>query len=81
LIAKGIVREAIRAIQDERKASGFDVSDRIHVKWNSDEQSSKAIEDGVVWISEEVLALSFERDLNLKPGEQELGLQLKLNKA
>jgi isoleucyl-tRNA synthetase len=81
LIAKGIVREAIRAIQDERKASGFDVSDRIHVKWNSDEQSSKAIEDGAAWISEEVLALSFERDLNLKPGEQELGLNLKLNKA
>jgi isoleucyl-tRNA synthetase len=81
LIAKGIVREAIRAIQDERKASGFDVSDRIHVKWNSDEQSSKAIEDGAAWISEEVLALSFERDLNLKPGEQELGLHLKLNKA
>ncbi|HAG53689.1 MAG TPA: isoleucine--tRNA ligase, partial [Actinobacteria bacterium] len=81
LIAKGIVREAIRAIQDERKASGFDVSDRIHVKWNSDEQSSQAIEDGAAWISEEVLALSFERDLNLKPGEQELGLQLKLNKA
>jgi isoleucyl-tRNA synthetase len=81
LIAKGIVREAIRAIQDERKASGFDVSDRIHAKWNSDEQSSKAIEDGAAWISEEVLALSFERDLNLKPGEQELGLQLKLKKA
>ena len=81
LIAKGIVREAIRAIQDERKASGFDVSDRIHVKWNSDEQSSEAIEGGAAWISEEVLALSFERDLNLKPGEQELGLNLKLNKA
>ena len=78
---RGIVREAIRAIQDERKTSGFDVSDRIHVKWNSDEQSSQAIEDGVVWISEEVLALSFERDLNLKPSEQELGLQLKLKKA
>jgi len=81
LIAKGIVREAIRAIQDERKASGFDVSDRINVKWNSDEQSSEAIEGGAAWISEEVLALSFERDLNLKPGEQELGLNLKLNKA
>ncbi|MEN9453819.1 MAG: hypothetical protein RLZZ19_306, partial [Actinomycetota bacterium] len=34
LISKGIVREAIRAIQDARKAAGFDVSDRIHVKWN-----------------------------------------------
>jgi len=81
LIAKGVVREAIRAIQDERKASGFDVSDRIHVKWNSDEQSSKAIEAGAAWISEEVLALSFERDSKLEPSEQELGLSLKLTKA
>jgi len=51
------------------------------VKWNSDEQSSKAIEDGVSWISEEVLALSFERDSKLEPSEQELGLSLKLTKA
>jgi isoleucyl-tRNA synthetase len=78
LIAKGIVREAIRAIQDERKASGFDVSDRIHVKWNSDEQSSKAIEDGAAWISEEVLALSFERDQNLALNDRELNLVLEI---
>ncbi|MBM3655994.1 MAG: isoleucine--tRNA ligase [Actinobacteria bacterium] len=81
LIAKGIVREAIRAIQDERKTAGFDVSDRIHVKWNSDISSSKAIQDGIAWISEEVLALSFERDPSLKPSDQELGLCLRLSRA
>ncbi len=81
LISKGIVREAIRAIQDARKASGFDVSDRIHVKWNSDAASASAIENGKVWISEEVLALSFERDFALKPGQDELGLVLSLNKS
>jgi len=57
------------------------VSDRIHVKWNSDEQSSKSIEAGAAWISEEVLALSFERDSKLTPSVQELGLSLKLTKA
>ena len=81
LISKGIVREAIRAIQDARKASGFDVSDRIHVKWNSDAESSAAIESGKSWISEEVLALSFERDSALKPSEEELGLTLQLKKS
>ena len=80
LIAQGIVREAIRAIQDARKAAGFDVSDRIHVKWNSDEESSAAIENGGAWISEEVIALSFERDSNLAPTQDELGLALKLTK-
>ena len=81
LISKGIVREAIRAIQDARKASGFDVSDRIQVKWNSDAASASAIENGKVWISEEVLALSFERDFALKPGQDELGLVLSLDKS
>ena len=81
LIAQGIVREAIRAIQDARKAAGFDVSDRIHVKWNSDEESSAAIEGGKSWISEEVLALSFERDTALKLSDEELGLTLKLVKS
>ena len=81
LISKGIAREAIRAIQDARKASGFDVSDRIHVKWNSDAESSAAIESGKSWISEEVLALSFERDSALKPSDEELGLTLQLKKS
>ena len=81
LISKGIVREAIRAIQDARKASGFDVSDRIHVRWNSDAASASAIENGKAWISEEVLALSFERDFSLKPGQDELGLVLSLDKS
>lgn len=80
LIAQGIVREAIRAIQDARKAAGFDVSDRIHVKWNSDKESSAAIENGKAWISEEVLALSFERDSSLALTHDELGLALKLTK-
>ncbi|MFM8404707.1 MAG: DUF5915 domain-containing protein, partial [Actinomycetota bacterium] len=81
LIAQGIVREAIRAIQDARKAAGFDVSDRIHVKWNSDDESSAAIENGKAWISDEVLALSFERDSNLKVSADELGLVLNLSQA
>ena len=81
LISKGIVREAIRAIQDARKAAGFDVSDRIHVKWNADAESAAAIEGGKNWISEEVLALSFERDTALEPGAEELGLALSLTKS
>ena len=81
LISKGIVREAIRAIQDARKAAGFDVSDRIHVKWNADAESASAIEGGKSWISEEVLALSFERDTALAISDAELGLSLSIARA
>jgi len=81
LISKGIVREAIRAIQDARKAADFDVSDRIHVKWNADAESASAIEGGKSWISEEVLALSFERDTALAISDAELGLTLSIARA
>ena len=81
LIAKGIVREAIRAIQDARKSSGFDISDRIHVTWNSSQEFASAIDSGAQWISEEVLALSFNRDESLGTSEDELGLKLSLQKA
>ena len=81
LIAKGIVREAIRAIQDERKASGFDVSDRIHVRWNANSESVAAISHGAAHISDEVLAISFERDESLAITEEELGIALSLTRA
>jgi hypothetical protein len=48
------------------------------VKWNSDDESSSAIENGKAWISEEVLALSFKRDSSMKPSDDELGLSLEL---
>jgi hypothetical protein len=51
------------------------------VKWNSDDESSSAIENGKAWISEEVLALSFERDTALKLSDEELRLTLKLVKS
>ncbi|MEJ0014744.1 MAG: DUF5915 domain-containing protein [Actinomycetota bacterium] len=37
------MREVIRTIQEERKNSGFDISDRIHVLWNSSEEVASAI--------------------------------------
>ena len=81
LIAKGVVREAIRAIQDSRKESGFDVSDRIHIRWNSNEEAAKAIEEAAAHISDEVLATSIERETQLATSEDELGLTLKLTRS
>jgi len=81
LIAKGVVREAIRAIQDARKESGFDVSDRIEVLWNSNEDASTAINEAAEHISDEVLATSFTRESSLGLGDDELGLVLKLKRS
>jgi isoleucyl-tRNA synthetase len=78
LIQAGLVREVIRAIQEERKNSGFDISDRINVSWRAQKEVAAAIASAIPTISEEVLALSFIEDASLEMGDSELGLALKL---
>jgi isoleucyl-tRNA synthetase len=81
LIQAGLVREIIRAIQEERKNSGFDISDRIIVTWNGTAATEKAIESAVTLIGDEVLATSFNQDTSLAITDNEIGIALKLSKA
>ena len=81
LVAAGQVREVIRLIQERRKSDGFDISDRISVRWNCDEDLSGTILQNSAHISEEVLALSFERDISLPIEENEIGVGVALTKA
>lgn len=81
LIAAGNIREVIRAVQDERKNSGFEISDRIHIRWNADEDVVSAIESGKDAISHETLAISMKRDSSLPLSDIELGLALALTKS
>jgi len=80
LLQAGLMREVIRTIQEQRKNSGFDISDRIHVRWNSGADVAAAIGRYVEQISEEVLALSITRDETLNTAENEIGLGLTLTK-
>ena len=74
LIAKGQVREVIRFLQEARKNEGFDISDRIHVRYNANANVSRAIEDSAEYLKGEVLALSLVHDPELTLGSNELGL-------
>ncbi|MCL2490857.1 MAG: DUF5915 domain-containing protein, partial [Propionibacteriaceae bacterium] len=61
LVQAGLAREVIRLVQDARKASGFDVSDRIALVWTGDgseagEATAAAIRARQAEIAEEVLA-------------------------
>jgi len=75
------MREVIRTIQEQRKSSGFEISDRIHVRWKGGADLAAAITAYKAEISEEVLALSIEEDATLAPAENEIGLALSLTKA
>jgi isoleucyl-tRNA synthetase len=63
LVSAGIAREVIRVVQEARKTSGLDVSDRIQLTWSStNEQTTAALREHVALISEEVLALEVNED-------------------
>ena len=81
LIEAGFVREVIRAVQDERKRVGLEVTDRISLAWNASAEVAKAIDGHAGEISQEVLAISMNREGSLPLGDNELGLALKVLKS
>lgn len=58
----GLAREIVRVIQEARKNSGLEITDRIQVRWNAGETASAAIDAHADSIAEEVLASSFVQD-------------------
>jgi isoleucyl-tRNA synthetase len=52
----GLVREAVRLVQEARKSSGLDVSDRIELWWTADGPLAQALEEHAEQLAGEVLA-------------------------
>jgi isoleucyl-tRNA synthetase len=84
LIRAGWVREIVRAVQELRKTSGLDVSDRILLSWAGTGDAADAVAAASEQIAAEVLAVSMDRLDN--PGvswntDEELHLSYALEKA
>jgi isoleucyl-tRNA synthetase len=54
----GLAREVVRLVQEARKASGFEVSDRIAVWWEASGETAEALREHAGLLAEEVLATS-----------------------
>ncbi|HVE30432.1 MAG TPA: DUF5915 domain-containing protein, partial [Mycobacteriales bacterium] len=82
----GIAREVVRLVQDARKASGLEVTDRIALTWSASEpEVAEAIREHTAAVAGEVLATSFtEGSVGSVVGgrrDDELGLEFALAKA
>lgn len=65
LLREGIARDVVRQIQDLRKRTGFEIEDRIHLRYAASGEVARAIEEHREYIARETLAVSLE------PGEVE----------
>ena len=82
----GLARDAVRLIQEARKTSGLDVSDRITLRWfATDAETADALTAHQSSIAEEVLAVEFAAaDESLGADafrDDELGLEFTVAKA
>ena len=58
LVRLGLARQVIRVVQEARKSSGFDVSDRIVLRWtSSDDDVVAALAEHSGLVADEVLAI------------------------
>jgi isoleucyl-tRNA synthetase len=82
----GLVREAVRLVQDARKGSGLEVSDRIELWWAAEsDELAEALREGAGRLGDEVLAVSVVQGpptADVAPHEDaELGLRFWLRAA
>ncbi|NLW21110.1 MAG: isoleucine--tRNA ligase [Clostridiales bacterium] len=60
LIDEGYAREVISKLQTMRRDAGFDVTDRIQVRYTADEELARALAVHQMMVAQVVLATSFE---------------------
>lgn len=71
---EGIARDFVRVIQQKRKDSGFDVSDRIKVVYATDNSIiPEALNEHKTYICEQVLAVAFDKAESLSGDTEEIG--------
>ena len=84
LVRSGQVREVTRFVQEARKASGLEVSDRISLRLAVDDELREAVTEGLQQIADEVLATSIDIVDELAEtthSDGELGLAISIAKA
>ena len=81
----GLAREVVRLVQEARKASGFDVTDRVALAWQADGELREALREHAGLVAAEVLAVRFEEGLGSVPGpdhrDAELGLTFRVTRT
>jgi isoleucyl-tRNA synthetase len=60
----GLAREVVRLVQEARKTSGLQVTDRVAVRWEADGELAAALREHAGLVAGEVLATSYDEGLD-----------------
>ncbi len=83
LVRAGRAREVVRLVQEARKSSGFEVSDRIVLTWSADGETAEALRENGSLVADEVLAVEMREGTPAGSvvRDEELGLAFSVTKA
>jgi isoleucyl-tRNA synthetase len=86
LVRAGLAREVIRLVQEARKSTGYDVSDRIELAWVADGELGAALREHAAAVADDVLAVRVHDDLDALAGQPDhvdtdLGLTFRLRRV
>jgi isoleucyl-tRNA synthetase len=73
----GLAREVVRLVQEARKTSGLQVTDRVVLRWEAAGELADALREHGGLVAGEVLATSFEEGLGDGPVHDGAGLGLR----
>ena len=81
----GLAREVVRLVQDARKTSGLQVTDRVALRWAAEGELADALREHSALVAGEVLATTFEEDPTVDGGsvhaDPGLGLRFTLTRT
>ena len=83
LVRAGLAREVIRVVQEARKSSGLEVTDRVVLVLQAEGELAEAITEHAGMIADEVLAVQLSQGAvaTATAEEPELGLTVQITKA
>jgi isoleucyl-tRNA synthetase len=80
----GLAREAVRLVQEARKTSGLQVTDRVTLRWEAGGELADALREHAELVASEVLATSFDEGLggaDASHVDDDLGLRFALTRS
>ncbi len=74
---EGIAREVVSKVQNLRKSNGFDVTDRINLIFNGDDEIKNAINKNIDYVKSETLSNNIQFNVKVDGGSDVIFDKLK----